>query len=569
MTSPGSIVAGYRVLEMVGSGPFGRVLRAEGPHGEPVCLKLLKPNFLARRDGAGAFGRLEASVAVHGRLVHPNLARVYGTVQDPAEQCFGQVGEDLRGTSLAEAEIEPDALRGRDPGALGEVLSWFEQIGDLLTWLHGQGMVHGNIKPTNVLLVPVGIGLRAKLLDLSWSAIGVAAVAPGPDSYVSPEQYAGSVPTHLSDQWALATMLERLLTGGRRRLSLGVLPGALVQTVHRATSNDPARRFPAVAELAQALREIRLELQRSAGQQVHGHIPEQGTLPAGRVPASLRRPSGRDPGVGPEFGEEPLGGEEPTMPGAAVDPELRAQDPFERATGDYEPAPSEHRETVRMSPLAGVEAEGVRMVRHDLDEVLGAMDEPVEAEAADRGRRFGPGSGPHASPVSGDHDGARWPSGEASPRPSQPLPRPTPPASPRPFAPSSPRPVSPQASPPAAPGSAPAEPPVEAPAAAPRPATPDRFTAEELAAATASAEAALPDEPVRAVRWATALSVAVALGFGLWIYAATDSGRVLLGAAGLEGVAWMPSGPPPAPAATVTSTASDTSTRAGSGPPQR
>ncbi|MBX2810153.1 MAG: protein kinase [Myxococcales bacterium] len=289
MVDVGAVVAGYRLVKAVGSGPFGLVYRGEDARGRPLAIKFLKPGFLARADGAAAYGRLGGSTAVHSQLAHPYLARVYGTVADRQQNAFGQFGEFLEGVPLTRAPMDPRVLRGHDPRGLATLLTWYEQLGDVLTWLHAQGMVHGNLKPTNVLLVSLATERHVKLLDLSWSAIGVAAVSRGPNSYVSPEQYEGAVPDHLSDQWSMATILERTFTGGQHRLSLGVLPAALVQTVQRATQIDPQRRFRGMTELVEALREIRMDLQLSVGASAEQEQHGASTLPAGEIPSDLAK----------------------------------------------------------------------------------------------------------------------------------------------------------------------------------------------------------------------------------------------------------------------------------------
>ncbi|MEL6188985.1 MAG: protein kinase, partial [Myxococcota bacterium] len=293
MYDVGSVVAGHQLVAPLGSGPFGRVFRAEGPHG-PVAVKLLKPGFLGRPDGMAAFGRLGASVAVHSQLRHPYLARTYDVIEDRGPSAFGQVTEVLEGQTLAEVQVEDTSLKGQDPLGLAGVLTWYEQLGDVLAWLHAQSMVHGNLKPTNVMRISLAGEHHVKLLDVSWSSIGVAAVPAGPTSYVAPEQYQGSIPTPRSDQWALATMLERTFTRGHHRLALGVLPAALVQAVQRATQDEPEARFPVLNEFVETIREIRVELQRTGGADVAPQHDAK-TLPAGSVPSDL---AGGRPGSG-------------------------------------------------------------------------------------------------------------------------------------------------------------------------------------------------------------------------------------------------------------------------------
>lgn len=292
MVDVGSVVAGYRLAEALGGGPFGRVFEARGPGGDVAAVKLLRPDFLARMGSEAAYSRLSASISVHSRLAHPYLARVIRPIQDPAQGACGQVSERLTGQPLGPAVVRPSALHNGDPQALATLITWFEQLGDVLAWLHEQGMVHGNLKPSNVMLVPLAGESHVKLLDLSWSAIGVAAARKGSESYVSPEQYAGQVPSAKSDQWALGTMLERIFTGGQHALSYGVLPAALVQLVQRATKESPDERFATTRELTTSLREIRVDLQSASGispSSSHGVA----TMPAGAVPRDLTTPQAR------------------------------------------------------------------------------------------------------------------------------------------------------------------------------------------------------------------------------------------------------------------------------------
>ncbi len=286
MWDVGTTVAGHRLLDSLGRGPFGRTFVAQSPHGRRVAVKLLKPSFLDRPDGMQAFDRLVASIAVHARIGHPYLAQVYGALHDDNLRAQGQVVELVPGSPLSQLQVAPDTIRGRHPKGLASLLGCFEQLGSVLHWLHMQGMVHGNLKPGNVALVSVGQERYAKLLDLSWSAIGVAAVAPGPASYVSPEQYRGAVPTPASDQWALATLLERIFTRGQHRLAFGALPAALVQAVHRATADDPAARYPDVGTWVESLCQIRADLLQSVGE-AEGSDVADATQPAASVPFGL------------------------------------------------------------------------------------------------------------------------------------------------------------------------------------------------------------------------------------------------------------------------------------------
>lgn len=262
--TPGELVGGYTLSRHVGEGPFGVVWLARAPSGGTVALKLLRAGFMERPEGQAAFVRLAASAQVHGRLQHPNLPRIHGPIQERERRLFGLAMDYLEGQTLAETPVHASVQYGQDLRNLAVVLSWFEELGAVLSWLHSQRIVHGNVKPTNVMLVRDGPRSVVKLLDLSWAAIGIAAPSPLSQWALAPEQMRGQPPTTLSDQWAVASMFTRMITGGQPNLSLGVLPQVLVMAVQRAHADAPQQRYPHMSEFVSALRAIRMEIEQRA-----------------------------------------------------------------------------------------------------------------------------------------------------------------------------------------------------------------------------------------------------------------------------------------------------------------
>ena len=267
MQLPASI-AGYKLIEQLGEGPFGLVFRAEDNRGLPFVIKTLKPAFWAQSDGYAAFDRLSTSLKVHTRLQHANLCRAFGVVKDESARFYGQVVEYLDGHLLSAVNIRQSDLVS--------VLNWFEQLSDVLEWLHSKGMVHANVKPTNVMLLSYSghKELSVKLLDLSWSAIGVAAVEPGPEAYISPEQYVGTVPSAKSDQWAVATMLERLLS----QMNLDV-PASLRSVIGKGEAIDPDDRYARMKDFGLALSEVRRELSQGSRAVEHRDTEDPSAIP--------------------------------------------------------------------------------------------------------------------------------------------------------------------------------------------------------------------------------------------------------------------------------------------------
>lgn len=263
----GATVDGHVVVRQIGEGPFGTVFQAKDVRrGAPVALKLLRRELVSQPLGKTTFGRLLASIKAYSELEHPNLARVLRTVQTPELGAYGIVEELVEGQSFDRLQLTlfagPSA-RSIDPGRLARLIALFEQLARAMAWLHARGVVHGNLKPTNVMLVPGEKEPQLKVLDLCWSAIGVARPAPGTESFLAPEQLAGQPPTVLSDQWSVARMLDRAMRAASRDLEPSVesgFPSGLLSAIERALARDPAQRWPQLADFAAELQAARVAL---------------------------------------------------------------------------------------------------------------------------------------------------------------------------------------------------------------------------------------------------------------------------------------------------------------------
>jgi serine/threonine-protein kinase len=221
---------------------------------------LLPPNVepQPRRDRIERFYR-EARAA--GQLSHPNIVTIH------------EVGEDSGRFFLAMEYLEGQTLRQRlsvgGPLPLSEVVAIGVALCDALDYAHQHGVVHRDIKPDNVHLLPGG---RVKLTDfgiariLHESQLTLAGQVFGTPSYMSPEQIKGGAVDSRSDIFSLGILLFEMLAGRKPFTGDSVVtityrilhepmptvPGAtpaLEAVVHRATAKDPEHRFSSASEM--------------------------------------------------------------------------------------------------------------------------------------------------------------------------------------------------------------------------------------------------------------------------------------------------------------------------------
>jgi WD40 repeat protein/DNA-binding SARP family transcriptional activator/tRNA A-37 threonylcarbamoyl transferase component Bud32 len=247
----GEPLRGYRLLEQVGQGAFGIVYRALQPQvGREVAVKSIRP-VLA--DHPEFIRRFEAEAQLVARLEHPHIVPVYDWWRGPDGAHL--VMQFLHGGSLkdtlARGPLEPDAA--------GRII---DQVTAALGAAHRQGVVHGDVRPGNILLDEEG---NAYLSDFGIAmevAAGELAARDGGGgsfaAYLAPEELLGRPVTPRTDVYSLGLVLIELLTG--RHPSVGDLrpdlPEGIYEVVGRATAKDPDERFADALELAAALSDL-------------------------------------------------------------------------------------------------------------------------------------------------------------------------------------------------------------------------------------------------------------------------------------------------------------------------
>ncbi|MFS0712409.1 serine/threonine-protein kinase [Microbacterium sp. 2P01SA-2] len=210
---PGALLAGrYRVVDPIGSGGMARVFRARDEAlGRPVAVKVLRPELTdsTASDRAAIETRLLAS------LNHPGLVTLFDAHLNDEPRFL--VMEHVVGTTLSQ-RIAAGVLDDRELAALGS------QLADALHVVHDAGIVHRDVKPSNILLarstVP-GVPLRAKLADfgiahlLDSERVTSPSLLIGTAAYIAPELLHGADPAPPSDIYALGLVLLEAATGER------------------------------------------------------------------------------------------------------------------------------------------------------------------------------------------------------------------------------------------------------------------------------------------------------------------------------------------------------------------
>jgi eukaryotic-like serine/threonine-protein kinase len=213
---PGTVIGPYKLLEQIGEGGFGVVFMAEQQHPvrRKVALKVLK----AGMDTKQVIARFEAERQALALMEHPNIARVL----DAGETSSGRpyfVMELVRGLSLTDY-CDQHSLPAR------ERLELFINICQAVQHAHQKGIIHRDIKPTNVLVSLRDGGPVVKVIDFGIAKAlgqeltdktlftGIAQII-GTPLYMSPEQaeMRGLDIDTRSDIYSLGVLLYELLTG--------------------------------------------------------------------------------------------------------------------------------------------------------------------------------------------------------------------------------------------------------------------------------------------------------------------------------------------------------------------
>lgn len=258
-------VGRYQVQETIGTGAHSRVARGFDPLiGRHVAIKLFSPS-LARGEARQRFLR-EARVV--GQISHPSIVALHDMGIEESTSTPYLVMDLVEGQSL-----EQILSKGSLPFA--RACTWAGQVATALAVAHRKGIIHGDVKPANIL---VASDNRIKLTDFGMARLAshdsLNAPLLGTPAYWCPEQILGKVQDARSDIFSFGVVLYEMLTGvnpfyadslqgicGRVLSSSPVppsrnnpsLPAALNEIVAGCLQKDPLLRVASADLLAQEL----------------------------------------------------------------------------------------------------------------------------------------------------------------------------------------------------------------------------------------------------------------------------------------------------------------------------
>jgi serine/threonine-protein kinase len=201
----GRTISHYHILEQIGQGGMSSVFRATDLlDGRTVAIKILSP-YIAHEERFQA--RFDREIKLLRRLQHPNIIPIldFGEAEGLAFIVMPHVGS---GTLLDRLNQGP-----LDPRQGGRII---DQVASALTLAHQNGVIHRDVKPSNVLIDENGNALLsdfsfARPQDASQNLTGSALI--GTPAYMSPEQCRGDPIDARSDQYSFAVMLFQITTG--------------------------------------------------------------------------------------------------------------------------------------------------------------------------------------------------------------------------------------------------------------------------------------------------------------------------------------------------------------------
>ena len=282
------LISHYRLEEELGQGGMGRVHKAyDTTLDRTVVLKLLAPELVAEDESRKRFLR-EARLA--SALDHPNICTIFEIAEVDSQYFIAM--QYVPGKTLKK-------VIGGKPLNLDSLLSISLQLGDALAAAHAKGIVHRDIKSSNIIITPRG---QAKALDFGLAKLLVekervtateahadeltrVGSPLGTPNYMSPEQARGDRADHRSDIYSFGVVLYEMATGRlpfRGQTNIDTmhavlhdaykpakeinpnLPAALSPIIDKAMARKPGDRYQSMQQMLEDLHQLTLGLRLSA-----------------------------------------------------------------------------------------------------------------------------------------------------------------------------------------------------------------------------------------------------------------------------------------------------------------
>lgn len=253
--APGQRLGPYSLVSRLGAGGMGEIYLAQDTRlGRQVALKFLPSSF---RENSERLRRFQNEARAASALNHPNVATIY------------EIGEAENIAFIAMEFIEGMTLEqkiGGRPLNTGEIVNISIQIADALDDAHAHGVVHRDIKASNVMLTRRD---QVKVLDFGLAKVSsidstedsdlptavktLPGLVMGTVQYMSPEQAVGQTIDARSDLWSLGVLLYEMATG--RKPFVGDTTGGTIEKIRHSQPEAIARfNYEVPAELERIIR---------------------------------------------------------------------------------------------------------------------------------------------------------------------------------------------------------------------------------------------------------------------------------------------------------------------------
>ena len=266
----------YEIIAELGRGAMGVVYKARDPKIDRfVAVKAISLSAQNPEEEREYRERFFHEAQAAGRLLHPGIVTIFDTGEDPEGHIAYIVMEYIAGQSLDRMLAEKSKKL-----SLEKALLLTEELAEALDHAHGQGVIHRDMKPANILVTPQD---HAKIADFGIAKMNLAYMTLrgqviGTPAYMSPEQLEGEAVDQRSDLFSLGAILYRMVTGygpfqgnstatvcfkvaNRDPIRASALdpelPPELDAVIARAMAKEPSQRYQRGLEFALDLHELR------------------------------------------------------------------------------------------------------------------------------------------------------------------------------------------------------------------------------------------------------------------------------------------------------------------------